>query len=119
MNTETGTVRKTDDTSISDTGTVGNSGSGSKTYNNLTDTETRNLSNVIDRDDSETTSGTTSDSATDDTTRELRRRGNIGVTTSQQMLESEINLWGNYNFINKVIQDTLKVISLQIWEGER
>lgn len=32
--------------------------------------------------------------------RELTRKGNIGVTTSQQMLESEINLRDKYNFIN-------------------
>lgn len=32
--------------------------------------------------------------------RELTRKGNIGVTTSQQMLESEITLRDKYNFIN-------------------
>lgn len=32
--------------------------------------------------------------------RELTRKGNIGVTTSQQMLESEIELRVRYNFLN-------------------
>lgn len=30
------------------------------------------------------------------------RSGNIGVTTSQQMIQSEIELWGGFNFYNKL-----------------
>ena len=38
-------------------------------------------------------------------TRELTRHGNIGVTTSQQMLESEIKLRNAYNFIDGIMHD--------------
>ena len=42
---------------------------------------------------------------TEDGTRTLTRHGNIGVTTSQQMLQSEIDLRNNFNFINQIMND--------------
>ena len=42
---------------------------------------------------------------TEDGTRTLTRHGNIGVTTSQQMLQSEIDLRNNFNFINQLMND--------------
>lgn len=53
-----------------------------------------------------------------DTYRELTRSGNIGVTTSQQMLESEIALW-KWNFIQDVIyKDLDDLLTLNIYGGE-
>lgn len=47
-------------------------------------------------------------------TRSLTRSGNIGVTTSQQMLESEIALW-EWNFIESVFSDIDTVLALPIY----
>lgn len=115
----THTMSGTADNERTEKGTVGNQGTETTTYNQLTDTETRNLSDVTDRDDSENVTNTTNDTTEDDTVRQLTRRGNIGVTTSTQMLQEHANFWGNYNFIDRVIKDTLSMISLRIWEGER
>lgn len=41
-------------------------------------------------------------------TYELTRSGNIGVTTSQQMAESEIKLWTSFEFYNVIIEDIIK-----------
>ena len=55
---------------------------------------------------------------TDDTAttidRNLKRSGNIGVTTSQQMIESEIELW-KFNFYNSVFEDIDKILTLKIY----
>lgn len=42
--------------------------------------------------------------------RTLTRSGNIGVTTSQQMIQSEIELW-EWNFIETVFNDVDKVLT--------
>ena len=44
-------------------------------------------------------------------TRKLVRAGNIGVTTSQHMIESEIALW-QWNFFESVYKDIDKVLTL-------
>lgn len=46
--------------------------------------------------------------------RELERSGNIGVTTSQQMIESERNLW-NWNFIEQVMKDIDSVLVCSLY----
>lgn len=66
-------------------------GSMSTTHKN-TDTETKNI---------------TSD-------RMLKRSGNIGVTTSQQMIESERQLW-LWNFFESVFSDIDKILVLKIY----
>lgn len=48
-------------------------------------------------------------------TRELTRSGNIGVTTSQQMAQSEIDLWRDYNFYNAVMLDIDRVLTLLVY----
>lgn len=48
-------------------------------------------------------------------TRTLTRRGNIGVTTSQQMLESEIKLRSDYNFIKALLDDVSEIICLSVY----
>ena len=50
--------------------------------------------------------------------RELTREGNIGVTTSQQMIESEIALW-QWNFIQEVIyKDIDELLTQNFYESE-
>lgn len=47
--------------------------------------------------------------------RKLTRSGNIGVTTSQQMLESEISLW-KWNFFQTVFRDTDTILSCPVYD---
>lgn len=84
----------------------------SKEYNNRADRETETFTNrqrVMVMDDSahvthdnttlsntETLQGT--DSKQETVNRTMTRSGNIGVTTSQQMAQSEIKLWNEWNF---------------------
>ena len=49
-------------------------------------------------------------------TRQLTRRGNIGVTTSQQMIESEVKLWGkNFDFFREVFTTLDEIITIPIY----
>lgn len=47
--------------------------------------------------------------------RTLRRSGNIGVTTSQQMIQSERDLWTLWNFFDQVFADLDKEITSPIY----
>lgn len=55
------------------------------------------------------------DEETETGTRELTRHGNIGVTTSQQMLESEVKLRSDVNFMNIVLNDVSKILCLSVY----
>lgn len=48
-------------------------------------------------------------------TRSLERHGNIGVTTSQQMLQSEIDLRSNYHFMNQIMDDVDSMLCLLVY----
>ena len=103
-NAKTGNDTLTHNTSETDTGTSANAKTGN-------DTLTHNTS--------ETDTGTQVDanSGSDTSTRNYRltRSGNIGVTTSQQMIESERNLW-LWNFFYKVVfPDVDRVLTLNIY----
>ena len=47
--------------------------------------------------------------------RELRRHGNIGVTTNAQMIASDIDVWKLNNFYDILCSDICKVIALSIF----
>ncbi len=67
-----------------------------------------------------TTQGKDTTSDYDNTTLEghtLNRHGNIGVTTSQQMAESEIAL-RQYNFFEGVYKDIDKILALPIYDAD-
>ncbi len=49
---------------------------------------------------------------------ELRRFGNIGVTTTQQMLQSEIDLW-RWNFFDQIFSDIDKELALSVFDSCR
>lgn len=70
----------------------------------LTDTETRNLSG-----------GETYNDVTDETDHSLTRSGNIGVTTTQQMLEQELNIWDVFDFFQIVFKDIDSILLLDIY----
>lgn len=57
----------------------------------------------------------TYEESTESGTKELTRHGNIGVTTSQQMLESEIKLREKNNFYDIVLLDVSKMLCLEIY----
>lgn len=57
----------------------------------------------------------THEEETETGTRELTRHGNIGVTTSQQMLQSEIELREHFNFYNIVLNDIAKLLCLNVY----
>lgn len=48
-------------------------------------------------------------------TRQLTRSGNIGVTTTQQMLQAEIELW-QWNFIEQVLADTDEFMTIPFYD---
>lgn len=57
---------------------------------------------------------TNAGTSTNQNTRTLTRSGNIGVTTSQQMIESEIELW-KWNFIERLFEDVDRLLTLKIY----
>lgn len=67
--------------------------------------ETNDETNTHDIDETETETGT----------RTLTRSGNIGVTTSQQMLESEIKLW-EWLFFKQVFADIDSICALSVYD---
>lgn len=67
--------------------------------------------NYSDRDIDETGTDTTTHTGTET----LTRRGNIGVTTSQQMLESELKLRALYNMVLIMYDDIDKVLTNPIF----
>ena len=75
-----------------------NNNTDTTTYNNLTDAQTHG--HTIDHDDEETTDHT--------------RSGNIGVTTSQMMAESDLQLW-RWNFFYEVFSDIDNVFTISTY----
>lgn len=86
--------------------------------NNVSHNKSGTDNRDIDVTESETASGsettTGSLTGTGTTQRRLTRAGNIGVTTSQQMIQSEIELW-NWNFISDVFSDVCNILTLPIY----
>lgn len=116
--THTGTEQKQYNLSETDTGTE------QKQYN-LSDTDTGTQATVrkgtdettYNTTDTDTGTQTVLDGGSDTNTRnyELTRTGNIGVTTSQQMVESERSLWVWNFFRNVVFPDIDRVLTLSIY----
>ncbi len=70
------------------------------------------VTSVVEGDEDE---NVVSDTETETGTRELTRHGNIGVTTSQQMLESEIKLRNAYTFVDGIMHDVDVTMCLLIY----
>lgn len=87
-----------------------------KTTNNANESSdnTGNYTSEYNATDSDT--GSVNDSGTDDDVYTSRTHGNIGVTTTQQMLEAEINLMRNYNVYEKVVQWIQHELFLGFWD---
>lgn len=138
--TGTDTTAQSGTDSTSQGGTVHNTGSdtGSKTAfdsntlqvtdkeeaastetRNLTDTRTLDLENERSLDLSTTRSargsGTDSGTRSEDVTRTLRSYGNIGVTSSQQLLEQEIQLSYKIDLVNIIAVDFVENFCVEVY----
>lgn len=106
------------------TNTVKHTGTEQRQYN-LTDTDTGTQTTkrtgtdetAFNTTDTDTGTQTVLDGGSDTHTRNytLTRSGNIGVTTSQQMIESERALWVWNFFRNVVFPDIDRVLTIQIY----
>ena len=134
-NTNTGTQQNSGTSGTSDgifgfnsSDAVGNSTSDETSSNtrtdnlasteDITETETKNLSDsnteTLNTVNLETRNLANSETVNTDVERELTRSGNIGVTTTQQMLTSEIELW-QWNFFKQVFDDIDSICCLDIY----
>lgn len=109
--TESEGEETTDDTNtrtFADTQTLTHGKTDERTLD-LTDTTTYN-----NRVDTLAHGHVITDDNTENIERELTRSGNIGVTTSQQMLESEISI-RQWNFFEAVFSDLDKILTLKVY----
>ena len=111
-NAKTGTVTTDTDETENNTGTQTTLNTGTQTNNKTGTIEMSH--NVTDRD---TGTQNTATGGTDTDTRNytLRRSGNIGVTTSQQMIQAERDLWLWDFFHTVVFPDVDKVLTIPIY----
>lgn len=97
-------------------------------YNNKSHTEAShqvygyNSSSPVPSSGDTATVSTSTDMLTDynnvrDIDRTLTRHGNIGVTTSQQMAQSTLDLYA-YRFFEEVYKDVDRITALPIYDGE-
>lgn len=93
-------------------GVPANSGIGNTTTRTTGDSE----HNIVSRTTGQTgdTTETLDYTDTETGTRTLERSGNIGVTTSQQMAQSEIELW-KWNFYDDVMRDIDSILTLAVY----
>lgn len=80
-----------------------------------TDTNTHTGTDTMAHTGYDTSADTGTDTTTHTGTETLTRRGNIGVTTSQQMLESELKLRALYNMVIIIYDDIDKVLTNPIF----
>lgn len=102
------------DSNISSQTDINISNSSDTQTNNTTDTTSGNNTTNISEENTNNVTGTTDSTANSDTTRTLTRSGNIGVTTTQQMLQSTIDLW-QWNFFENVMKDIDNELTLGIY----
>lgn len=126
-NTDTHSGTDTDTSTGSETshqeGTETGRQEGSDTaHRGSTETDKETVDRSMDKDTTgtlthsgeDTEHGTTSQERTSDTNHTLTRRGNIGVTTSQQMITQERELWF-WQFFDQVFVDLDKVLTSPIY----
>lgn len=77
-------------------------------------TSTDKQSGTVSRTGNESTSNTRTDNLTETTEHTFTREGNIGVTTSQQMIESEIEL-RKKQFYKIVFRDIINYVCLHVY----
>ena len=83
----------------------------------IDETETHDLTFGETIDETETHDLTFTNEQDSSINRIFSRYGNIGVTTSQQMINSERNLW-EWNYFNRVFKDIDSILCLDIYDYE-
>ena len=109
--TESGTDIRTPNMTTTDSTNVGEQSNSTTSTDSVSpyDTQTFTDSNktvVLENNGARTDSNTRTESGTETTTHEFKRSGNIGVTTSQQMLESERKVV-NFTFLKIVFRNII------------
>lgn len=89
-----------------------NSPDGGKPSNGYESDDTTSNESSFDRTENQTDAKNTGEAEV------ILRRGNIGVTTTQQMIEQERKLW-EWNFFEKVYKDIDTVLALAVYDGCR
>lgn len=84
------------------------------TIQNTTENNTSSNTETVERSGEETHAGQSDKTVAETTTHNLQRSGNIGVTTSQQMIESEIKLREN-DFWDIFIKKFVDLYTLSIY----
>lgn len=123
LNTGTQTEADTGTQTQLNTGTQTEADTGTQTQHNTgtqteADTGTQTQLNTGTQTEADTGTQKSEDSGTDTSTRnyQLTRSGNIGVTTSQQMIESERNLWREWDFFREIVYpDIDRVLTIEIY----
>ena len=133
--TDSGTIDKDGSNSRTDGGTIKNDGTiadvdnkifgfdsstavnSDTSTNEIDNTETHDLTFGETIDETETHDLTYTDERYNSSSRELTRSGNIGVTTSQQMINSERELW-RWNYFNVIFDDINSILCLDIYRME-
>lgn len=107
----TKTVAETQTQNIDDTVTTE---SETTTTNNLTDSKTSSNTETLNTKLSGLTNDFVDEDLKETFTRSFTRKGNIGVTTSQQMANSSIEFW-MWNFFNNVMEDIDRLLTLSVY----
>ena len=102
---KTDTASGTDQTTYGHTNTETRNMTDATTYGH-TDTETRNMTDALTHGHVQTASGRDTETTT--------RAGNIGVTTSQQMAQSSIDLW-KWNYFYDIFRDIDSVFTISTY----
>lgn len=113
--TSNATTTKTNDDT--DTHNITKNNEDTETHNitkTNSSTETLNTQDATVTNNTETRNLADSNTGSNSQERTLTRAGNIGVTTSQQMLQSERELW-MWSFFNTVFEDIDKMLCLSVY----
>lgn len=119
LKTGTETVADTGDVTTTKTGNETVTDMGTETYAKTgTETTANSGTSTTDKTNTNTRTGADEVAGSDDKTvgRTLTRNGNIGVTTSQQMIQAERELWMWNYFADVLFPDINSVLTLSIYE---
>lgn len=100
---------------------TGESDNNSNTTQNLTENvdntnvDTHNLTITDEGSTSENNTQTVVGAGTGETTRQLRRSGNIGVNTTQDQIRQERGLWSDFDLIEYIMKDIDKDLTIPAW----
>ena len=119
---ESGTDTRTPNITTTDTTNIGSQANSTTSTDSVSPYDSQSFTDsnktiVSENNGAREDSNTRTESGTDTTTHEFKRSGNIGVTTSQQMIESERKVV-NFTFlkivINNIINDTCIVTEWEV-----